>query len=61
MATFLAVLSWVMLGFVIGLAVIAAIVGYVLHDNKKRRARRASEWQKIKKQADQDIMKEWDI
>ena len=51
----------VFLGFCIGVCASFGIVTYLGHREIAKRNRRATNWQKVKKEVDKEIMKEWSL
>lgn len=54
-------LAGVFLGFFAGMCASFGAVIYIGKREIKKRGKRSQDWQKIKKEVDKSIMKEWDI
>ena len=52
---------WFVIGVVMGVAGSIGYVMYLGHREIAKRNKRATNWQKVKKEVDKEIMKEWSL
>ena len=53
--------AWFIIGLTCGVSGTFFALTYLGHREIVKRNKRAEDWQKIKKEVDKNIMKEWDI
>ena len=53
--------AWFIIGLTCGVAGSFFCMLYLGHREIAKRSKRSQDWQKVKKEVDKDIMKEWDI